>query len=869
MTLQTRPYTGPGDDTLPDAVKALPDGAKKIWAGAFNGAWDSWDSSKTDLDQEAYAFAVAWGAVKNVYKQVNGEWQKRDRIAVGDGHLSKVWRDAGGIARWKSTCSDDGVDLYGTRMTIDFQKDMCARANAGIAAGGPLPVWLGIAHYRRFSQIGTVDRLYVDGRRLKAEGRWLTDAPDELTRNLAAAAFEKALDEAKVLPAHRAIRTSIAFYPEAFEIEDCGIIAYTRGGLEHIALTTRPGNSRVDFGLGDEEDTMPGKRSKNGRRELRREDAASIVGDELAERLYATDASLGGERTEQVDGLIYRTEGDGPLEVSPDNGATWQDAVPTEVRTMVPTHKPALNDAGTAWDAAAARGRMFDAATDADGNFNALQARKGFAVYDNQNPDNKTGMALPHHDIEGGSFITQQKGVLAAGGVTMGARGGIKEFQPGDNEAAQRHLAVHYGQMDRTPPWQQQKSDLRHRAEELWAFEVLEDQDGLAAAQAQLRTDIDAGAVAKPTLAEAIGMFEGAHDVGIALIRATGLPDFNAALATFVTDPPAAAPAPPPAAAPAPPDERAGRRLRGEMLDQLNGAITSLQSLANWAKENLPEDEPQTKSSDRVLVEPGVDFRAAYAARFHGEIAPDQSLMAAMTNEALMETAYHAGWTLMDIIAANVEAAPEDLPLADRLANVQKALTEYGQILNQVLATAAEARSAAGGDDPAAGGAAVKPDGAAEGAVNPPPGEADTTALATVRGILDAIGEMAGRGDATADEAQNLIDLLPAALAGVVQPPSEDVAALIAEAQAPLLREIGELRQLIEQGVPATRADDGEPPAGPPPPRRYGLPSPRRGHLPSLLDEGAARMTTPPRGMTIREFALRGAHRAGQFDPHQ
>ena len=743
MTLQTRPYTGPGDDTLPDAVKALPDGAKKIWAGAFNGAWDSWDSSKTDLDQEAYAFAVAWGAVKNVYKQVNGEWQKRDRIAVGDGHLSKVWRDAGGIARWKSTCSDDGVDLYGTRMTIDFQKDMCARANAGIAAGGPLPVWLGIAHYRRFSQIGTVDRLYVDGRRLKAEGRWLTDAPDELTRNLAAAAFEKALDEAKVLPAHRAIRTSIAFYPEAFEIEDCGIIAYTRGGLEHIALTTRPGNSRVDFGLGDEEDTMPGKRSKTGRRELRREDAASIVGDELAERLYATDASLGGERTEQVDGLIYRAEGDGPLEVSPDNGTTWEEVDPT---------------------------------------------------------------------------------------------------------------------------------NMRHRAQGLWTLERLADQEALGAAQAQLRTDVEAGTVPKPTLAEAIAMFEGAHDVGIALIRATGLPDFRAALGTLVADPQAleAAPAPAPDPAPAPaPDERAGRRLRGEMLEQLNGAITSLQSLANWAKANLPEDQPETKSSERVLVEPGVDFRAAYAARFHGEIAPDQSLMAAMTNEALMETAYHAGWTLMDIIAANVEAAPEDLPLADRLVNVQKALTEYGQILNQVLATAAEARSAAGGDDPAAGGAAVKPDGAAEGAVNPPPGEADTTALATVRGILDAIGEMAGRGDATADEAQNLIDLLPAALAGVVQAPSEDVAALIAEAQAPLMREIEELRQLIEQGAPATRGDDGLPPAGPPPPRRYGLPSPRRGHLPSLLDEGAARMTTPPRGMTIREFALRGAHRAGQFDPHQ
>ena len=856
--LQTRPYTGPGDDTLRANAKVLPDHAKVIWVAAFNGAWDSWDASKTDLDQEGYAFATAWAAVNKLYKQVNGAWQKRDHVLAGDGHLSKVWRDAGGIARWKSTCSDDGVDLYGTRMTTDFQKDMCTRAGAGIAASGPLPVWLGIAHYRKFSQIGTVDRLYVDGRKLKAEGRWLTDAPDEMTRTLATAAFQKALDEANLLPAHRAIRTSIAFYPEAFEIEDCGIIAYTRGELEHIALTTRPGNSRVDFGLGNEEDTM--KRSKNGRRELRREDAASIVGDELANQLYAADAALGEVRSDEQDGLIYRTVDDGDLEVSPDGGASWQAAVLVEERTMVPTHKPPLNDPGTAWDAAAARSHLWDAATDADGNFNAAQARKGFAVYDSQNPDNKTGMALPHHDIEGGTFITQQKGVLAAGGVTMGARGGIKEFQPGDNEAAQRHLAVHYGQMDRTPPWQQQKSDLRHRAEELWALEVLEDQDGLAAAQAQLRTDLEGGNVPKPTLADAVVMFQDAHDVGFALIRATGQAEFNAALATLVSDTQAV---PAPAA-----DDRSGRRVKGEMLTQLEGAVTSLADFLDWARENLPDEKPPEGTAGRTLVEPGVDFRAAYATRFHGEIAPDQSLMAAMTAEALMETAYHAGWTLMDIIAANVEAPPEELPLADRLANVQKALNEYGQILNQVLATAAEARSADGADDPAAGGAGVKPDGAAEGAVNPPPGEPDTTALGTVRGILDAIGELAERGDATADEAQNLIDLLPAALAGVVQPPSEDVAALIAEAQAPLLRQIEELRQLIEQGAPATRGDDGQPPAGPPPPRRHGLPSPRRGHQPSLLDEGAAQMTQPPRGMTIREFALRGARRGG-FDPHQ
>lgn len=173
VNLALRPYTGTGDDTLPDNVKALPEHAKSIWVAAFTSAWDSWDADKTDLAQEQYAFAVAWGAVKKLYKQVDGEWQKRDRAIVGDGYFTRVWTDPAGVRRWKASTGDDGVDQYATRMTREFQQDMIARAATN-------PPWLGISHYANFSQIGVIDRLYLDGRKLKAEGRWLDMPKNEL-----------------------------------------------------------------------------------------------------------------------------------------------------------------------------------------------------------------------------------------------------------------------------------------------------------------------------------------------------------------------------------------------------------------------------------------------------------------------------------------------------------------------------------------------------------------------------------------------------------------------------------------------------------------------------------------------------------------
>jgi cation transport regulator ChaB len=734
--LALRPYSGAGDKTLPDNVKALPEGAKSIWVAAFNSAWDSWTSDKTDQPQERYAFAVAWAAVKKVYKQVDGEWKKRDRAVAGDGYLTRVWEDQAGVRRWRATSGDDGVDQYATRMTRDFQLDMCARA-------ADHPPWLGISHYGKFGQIGVVDRLYLDGRKLKAEGRWLTDTEDELQAKLVEAAYAAALEERNLLPAHRTIRTSIAFYPEAFEIEDCGVIGYTRGWLEHVALTTRPANSRADFGL-EEDDTMPGKRSQT-RRELRREDAAAIIGDDLAGRLFEIEGKIGEDRSADEDGLVYRTSGD-DIEVSRDKGETWEKV------EIVP----------------------------------------------------------------------------AAGGDA---------FIP---------------------------LSLRQRAEALWAAEQAGDAEPLAVAQAQVRADLEAGSLAKPTLAEAIDTFAGAHDVGSALLRATGIPDFAGALAAIISDPESLAGTTQvgvDTAIMGEPEDREGRRLKGEVLKQFEAAVESLGEVLGWARENLKGDEEPAPKTKRAADD---SLSAILEERWGTE--PDDTVFGTMNQSALIETVYTAGHALIEIIIANIEADHADLALPARLANVQRALDEFGQIMNQAISRSAEPRSAAG-EEGAANGAGVKSGDGDGGTVKSPPDGPAAEASAGIEAILADARAFAESDDRTTDGAQAILDRLGGHFRDLLVPetpegaPASDVTEIVAAAMAPVLERMDGFQRVIERLVLPAAVPDGE---GneyvPAPPRRATIASPRRGVQPSLLPTGPRRLDAS-RGMKPGDFA-RGAHRS-------
>lgn len=70
-------------------------------------------------------------------------------------------------------------------------------------------------------------------------------------------------------------------------------------------------------------------------------------------------------------------------------------------------------------------------------------------------PDLKTSYKLPHHRASGKHAVVW-KGVAAAGAVLMGARGGIDATEAEKN-GAKAHLAKHYEEFDKTPPWESEK----------------------------------------------------------------------------------------------------------------------------------------------------------------------------------------------------------------------------------------------------------------------------------------------------------------------------------------------------------------------------------------------------------------------------
>jgi cation transport regulator len=67
------------NDDLPPSIKLhLPPHAQDIFRTAFNSAWDSYRVKESwRLDEVAHR--VAWAAVKQRYRKLNGQWILRER----------------------------------------------------------------------------------------------------------------------------------------------------------------------------------------------------------------------------------------------------------------------------------------------------------------------------------------------------------------------------------------------------------------------------------------------------------------------------------------------------------------------------------------------------------------------------------------------------------------------------------------------------------------------------------------------------------------------------------------------------------------------------------------------------------------------
>ncbi|KKL05482.1 hypothetical protein LCGC14_2605600, partial [marine sediment metagenome] len=225
-----------------------------------------------------------------------------------------------GERRWYATASGIEKDLYKERMSVELYKDFINRIETRELAPeqfvseawtGGLP-YLGIAHYLDldgYGIIGPTDQVYIDGKILKMRGRF--DSSE-----LANKAYEAIQEDIKNgTDQNERIRVSIAFIDWSHNHEGVGSFVreslsqicphceegvgekiYMAGQLVHLALTRRPAYLDTDIAL--EERAMENKSSQ-------KEDAASIVGEELAEKLEERKALTQRASLEDVaDGAI-------------------------------------------------------------------------------------------------------------------------------------------------------------------------------------------------------------------------------------------------------------------------------------------------------------------------------------------------------------------------------------------------------------------------------------------------------------------------------------------------------------------------------------------------------------------------------------
>jgi hypothetical protein len=110
-----------------------------------------------------------------------------------------------------------------------------------------------------------------------------------------------------------------------------------------------------------------------------------------------------------------------------------------------------LADRDRAWDGGPAEKRV-RAWANAEDEPNE-KYRDAHIWYDADNKDNYTAYKLLFCDVIGGRLRAVPRGVMAAGNIMQGARGGI-DLPKGDIDRVRSHLAKYYTKMGEDAPWE-------------------------------------------------------------------------------------------------------------------------------------------------------------------------------------------------------------------------------------------------------------------------------------------------------------------------------------------------------------------------------------------------------------------------------
>jgi cation transport regulator ChaB len=303
--------------------KDLPEGAKRIYVAAEASARKTTCKGREDID--ACSNKIAWSAVKRKYKKgANDKWIPKAEVHVLPMAIVKASYDkATATRRWRAVASDTEEDSYKDSMSMELFDDFLHRIEttelppedfrSEFWSGGK--PYLSVSHYPDLNGKGVpgpVDTVYIDGNRLKSTGRF-DDTP--IGRACFEAVCADLYGEDGPVPEDEKIRISIAFLDwkhrhkstnTVFERSEDDPICleclkefiedksegkeFLRGHLIHLGMTRVPVNKRTD---------MEVERSMT----TRKDDAASIIGEELAEEL--------DEETKMVDkseALVVKAE---------------------------------------------------------------------------------------------------------------------------------------------------------------------------------------------------------------------------------------------------------------------------------------------------------------------------------------------------------------------------------------------------------------------------------------------------------------------------------------------------------------------------------------------------------------------------------
>lgn len=312
---------------------SLPAEGKKIWERVH-------DQAIKDGKSEEVAAKIAWGAVKNAgWHKKGDEWVKS---AAELQEFSLTIRKASfdprtNDRRWKADTSDIDSDLYDDNMSMELFSDFMDRIErselppeairehyASEFWSGGMP-YLSLSHYPDLdgeAVPGVVDAIFVDGKFLKAKGRLFDTALGTAVWNALKDDLEKKSDS------NSPVRISIAFLDYKHKHKDTGTVferdfsdpskivcsecrenskkgkvggkIFLKGLLIHLAMTRVPVNQRT---IMEVEKAMT----------TRKEDAASIVGEELANTIDEKALEVG--KADLEDAVVTRADDEAPTEV--------------------------------------------------------------------------------------------------------------------------------------------------------------------------------------------------------------------------------------------------------------------------------------------------------------------------------------------------------------------------------------------------------------------------------------------------------------------------------------------------------------------------------------------------------------------------